>query len=193
MTTCGVYPEASCRDSFQWVVDQAAPAVPMRRRLPGRPAPDEQGDDREDRDQRGELHRVDQADLSASSTDDERAGGQAEQVVGQGERAERGGTDRGVGQVGDHRAGRAGGAGGEERADRDAAQLHGAGLLREPDDQDTSEIAVKTMAVVHLRIGTRLVSRSVMTPQTIMPTPMSRMKPAAGDAAPCPGAGRRRG
>ena len=39
------------------------------------------------------------------------------------------------------------------------------------------------MAVVHLRIGASLLSRSVTTPQTIMPMPISRIATAAMPAA----------
>src|SRR6478736_7412 len=99
------------------------------------PTPDEEGDDREDRHQGCELHRVHETDLVGDGPDDERAGGQTEEVVGQGERAEGGRTDRRGGQVRDHGAGGTGRAAGEEGTDRDEGDLQRARTLGEAEAQ----------------------------------------------------------
>ena len=73
---------------------------------------------------------------SASRPDHDRAGSQAEKVVGQRQRAEGGGADRGGSQVRHHGAGRTGDAGGEERAGRDQHQLEPARVLGEAQRQE---------------------------------------------------------
>ena len=82
-----------------------------------RPAAEQQEDQRGDGGQRHELHGGRQAEPVGQDPRHQRPGGQAQQVVGQGQRAEGRRPDRLVGQVGHHRAGRTGRAGGEEDAD----------------------------------------------------------------------------
>ena len=57
------------------------------------------------------------------------------------------------------------------------------GGSEKPRPRNTSDAVEYAMAVVHLRIGTSLLSRSVTAPQMIMPTPMSRIAMAATPAA----------
>ena len=57
------------------------------------------------------------------------------------------------------------------------------GCSEKPRPRNTSDAAEYPMAVVHLRIGTCRLSRSVTIPQTIMPTPMSMIAIAATPAA----------